>query len=182
MPLPKLNEEQVAWIVKEVTAYIQKQRRLFIARAVRLNPNQKAALQSFFPASALDSARVLVLTRERVPNPCFYAQLLAMGFTSESLPDFSQMVAVTFVDTIVSHGLVTDRTLFHELVHGVQYAKLGLDTFAAKYVTGFLNGGSYEAIPLEMNAYELDARFAEAPMNNFSVEIEVQRWIDAGKF
>jgi hypothetical protein len=35
-----------------------------------------------------------------------------------------------------------------------------LPEFAAKYVKGFLNGGSYEAIPLEMNAYELDTRFA----------------------
>jgi hypothetical protein len=105
-----------------------------------------------------------------------------MGFTHESLPDFSQMAAVTFVDTIVSHGQLNERTLFHELVHVVQYAKLGLDTFAAKYVTGFLKGGSYEAIPLEMNAYELDERFATAPMNSFSVETEVQNWIDAGKF
>jgi hypothetical protein len=182
MPLPKLSDEQVAWIVKEVTAYIQKQRQLFIARAVHLNPNQKADLQSFFPASALDSARVLVLATQRVPNPYFYAQLLAMGFTPESLPDFSQMAAVTFVDTIVSHGQLTERTLFHELVHLVQYTKLGLPAFAAKYVTGFLKGGSYEAIPLEVNAYQLDARFASAPTNSFSVETEVQAWIDAGKF
>jgi len=79
MPLPKLDDDQVAWIVKEVATYIQKQRQLFIARAVHLNPNQKAALQSLFPASALDSARVVVLTKERVPNPYFYAQLLPMG-------------------------------------------------------------------------------------------------------
>lgn len=85
------------------------------------------------------------------------------------------------MDTIVSHGPLTERTLFHELVH-VQYAKLGLSAFAAKYVTGFLKGGSYEAIPLEMNAYELDARFASAPLNSFLVETEVQAWIDAGKF
>src|SRR5436853_935557 len=51
-----------------------------------------------------------------------------------------------------------------ELVHVVQYEKLGLKEFAAKYVTGFLSGGSYEAIPLEMNADE------------------VQRWIDTGRF
>jgi hypothetical protein len=53
MPLPKLSDEQVARIVKEVAAYIQKQRQLFIARAVHLNPNQKAALQSFFPLSCI---------------------------------------------------------------------------------------------------------------------------------
>jgi len=60
------------------------------------------------------------------------------------------------------------------------YAKLGLAAFAAKYVTGFLKGVSYEAIPLEMNAYQLDARFASKPSS--SVETEVQAWIDAGKF
>jgi len=64
------------------------------------------------------------------------------------------------VDTVVSHEPFNDRLLFHELVHVVQYEKLGLEGFAAKYVRGFLNGGSYEGIPLEMNAYELDARFA----------------------
>ena len=182
MPLPKLSDEQVAWIAKEVAAYIQKQRQLFIPRTVLLNPDQKAALQPFFPASTLDSSRVGTLAIERVPNPYFYPQLLAMGFTPESLPDFSQMAAVTFVDTIVSHGKLNERTLFHELVHVVQYEKLGLGAFAAKYVRGFLSGGSYEAIPLEMNAYQLDERFASAPMNSFSVETEVQKWIEAGKF
>jgi hypothetical protein len=181
MPLPTLNDEQVAWIVKEVATYIQKQRQVFIARAVYLNPNQKAALQSFFPASALDSARILVLASERVPNPYFYASLIAMGFTPKSLPDFTRMTAITFVETIVSHGQLAERTLFHELVHVIQYDKLGLGAFAAKYVRGFLKSGSYEAIPLEMNAYELDELFASAPMNSFSVETEVQKWIDAGK-
>ena len=47
---------------------------------------------------------------------------------------------------------------------------------------GFLDGGSYEAIPLEMNAYELEARFAAAPANSFLVADEVQAWIDAGRF
>jgi hypothetical protein len=182
MPLPKLNDEQVAWIVGEVAAYIHERRHFFYPRAVFLSPNQKAVLQPFFPASTLDSARVIALAIERVPNPYFYPQLVAMGFQPGSLPDFSQMAAITFVDTIVSHGPLTERTLFHELVHTVQYAKLGLGAFAAKYVTGFLNGGSYEAIPLEMNAYELDERFATAPMNSFSVETEVQKWIDAGRF
>jgi hypothetical protein len=147
MPLPKLNDEQVAWIIEEVAAYIHEQRHFFYPPAVFLSPNQKANLQPFFPLSALDSARVAALAIERVPNPYFYPQLLAMGFPPWSLPDFSQMAAITFVDTIVSHGQMTERTLFHELVHVVQYANLGLGALAAKYVTGFLKGGSYEAIP-----------------------------------
>jgi hypothetical protein len=83
---------------------------------------------------------------------------------------------------VVSHEPFTDRLLFHELVHVVQYEKLGLAGFAAKYVRGLLSGGSYVAIPLEMNAYELDARFVAAPTKVFSVTDEVQRWIRADRF
>jgi len=92
------------------------------------------------------------------------------------------MAAITFVDTVVSHEPFTDRLLFHELVHVVQYQKLGVAEFGAKYVRGFLKGGSYEAIPLETNAHELDSRFAATAANPFSAADEVQRWIDAGKF
>ena len=79
------------------------------------------------------------------------------------------------MDTVVSHEPFTDRLLFHELVHVVQYEKLGLEGFASKYVRGFLSGGSYDGIPLEMNAYELDARFAGAPEKVFSVADEVSK-------
>jgi hypothetical protein len=71
MPLPKLNDEQVAWIVEEVAAYIHEQRHFFYPRAVFLSPNLKAVLQPFFPASTLDSTRVAALAIERVPNPYF---------------------------------------------------------------------------------------------------------------
>jgi hypothetical protein len=54
--------------------------------------------------------------------------------------------------------------------------------FAAKYVTGFLFGGSYDAIPLEMNACELDARFAAEPTKAFSAAAEVQAWMHGGRF
>ena len=60
--------------------------------------------------------------------------------------------------------------------------QLGLPEFSTRYVRGFLSGGSYEAIPLEMNADEIDARFMAGPTKPFSVEAKVQEWIDAGRF
>jgi hypothetical protein len=105
-----------------------------------------------------------------------------LGFAAGSLPGFADMAPITYMDTVVSHEPFTGRLLFHGLVHVVQYEKLGLAEFAAKYVKGFLIGGSYPAIPLEMNAYELDARFAVAPTKPFSVADEVQKWIDRGRF
>jgi hypothetical protein len=117
-----------------------------------------------------------------VTNPPFYPELMRMGFGADSLPDFEEMAAITFVDTVVSHEPFTDQLLFHELVHVVQYEKLGLAEFATNYVTGFLKGGSYEGIPLERNAYELDGRFATQPTKAFSVETEVQSWLDGDRF
>jgi hypothetical protein len=47
-------------------------------------------------------------------------------------------------------------------------------------VRGFLNGGSYEAIPLEVNASTLGGRFESDPQRAFSVEDEVRRWAVEG--
>jgi hypothetical protein len=139
-------------------------------------------MRSFFPEPTLDSSRIVALAGQRLTNPPFYRELTKMGFEAASLPDFEHMAAVTFVDTLVSREPFTGRVLFHELVHVVQYEKLGLREFAGKYVRGFLSGGSYEAIPLETNAYELDARFAAAPARAFSVGGEVEGWIRANRF
>ncbi len=182
MPLPKLGDEQAEWVVQQVAAYIDGQRQTYRGKAVALSQNQRTVMQLFFPASTLDSARVVVLAGQRVSNPTFYGELLKMGFEAGSLPDFADMAAITYVDTVVSHETFTDRLLFHELVHVVQYEKLGLAQFATKYVKGFLSGGSYPAIPLEKNAYELDARFATEQTKAFSVADEVQSWIDNGRF
>jgi hypothetical protein len=178
MALPKLSESEIEGLIQKVAGYIESQRHNYRDRATPLNTNEKAVMAPFFPQSILDSTRVVFLASERVSNPGFYSDLLARGFEPGSLPDFTKMAAITFVDTAVFHEPITNRTLFHELVHVVQYDKLGLVEFAAKYVTGFLTGGSYEAIPLERNAYELDARFAKTPGDAFSVQDEVQDWID----
>jgi hypothetical protein len=182
MPLPNISDAQIEWVIQQVATYIERQRQTYRRTAVPLDQKQKTAMQSFFPPSILESARVVVLAGERVGNPPFYAELIRMGFEAGSLPDFSLMAAITFVDTVVSHEPFTNRALFHELVHVVQYEKLGLMEFAAKYVRGFLNGGSYEAIPLERNAYELDGRFAAEPTKAFSAADEVQAWMHGGRF
>ncbi len=70
-------------------------------------------MRPFFPASALDSARVVVLAGERISNPPFYPELQRVGFDPAALPNFAFMAAITFVDTVVSHEAFTDRLLFH---------------------------------------------------------------------
>ncbi len=182
MSLPTLSESQIEALIHQVAEYIESKRHKYRGKATILNTNQKAVMAPFFPEPLLTSTQLLVLTDERVTNPPFYGELVANGFELAMLPDFTKMAAITFLDTVVFHEPIQNRFLFHELVHVVQYAKLGLAQFAAKYVDGFLTGGSYEAIPLEQNAYDLDARFATAPADVFSVEDEVQEWIDWGLF
>jgi hypothetical protein len=183
MSLPKLSDQQIARAIQQVATYIEQQRQIYRGVAAPLDGEQTRAMQPFFSASALDSTRVIVLSGQRASNPPFYIEFIKMGFEAGSLPDFALMKAITLLDTVISHEPLTDRLLFHELVHVVQYQKLGVADFATKYVTGFLrSGGSYESIPLEMNAYELDARFASAPTKTFSVEAEVEMWIRMNRF
>jgi hypothetical protein len=181
MPVAKLSPQQVSWVSNQVAAYIKRQRRLHRTQAAPLSSKQRGVMQSFFPASVLDSARLLTL-RRKLGNPDFYPKLIAMGLDARLLPDFAEgMAAVTFQDVVVSHQKFSNRLLFHELVHAVQYQKLGVSEFAVRYVCGFLQGGGYDGIPLEINAYELEGRFAKNSDRVFSVESEVQSWIDDGR-
>jgi hypothetical protein len=142
-----------------------------------LTPSELEAVGPFFDDSLLRTVRIARV--RSIANPDFYSFLLAQSI---AIPlDFTQMAAITFVDTI----LVSERQplpahedmplLFHELVHVVQYNVLGIDEFVRRYVRGWAaNGFQYSRIPLERWAYELDARF-RAGAAAFSVSGEVER-------
>ena len=61
-------------------------------------------------------------------------------------------------------------------------ALLGMDRYADLYVRGFVKSRSWIAIPLEAQAYQLDARFAVPSTAIFSVEDEVKSWVEQGRF
>lgn len=103
-----------------------------------------------------------------------------MGITN--LPDLSRIDAITFLDVIVFVSPMTTKLLFHELVHAEQFRQMGVLAFARRYAKGFLQGGTYEAIPLEIQAYGLGAHFEAEPNRPFAVEEEVGRWIAEGRF
>ena len=179
MPSPQLTPDEIADISGLVSGYITAQREMALPLAVPLSPEQMASMDGFFLPQVLN-ARLLVLTGSRVENPPFYVPLRRMGFTN--LPSFSTMAAVTFCDVVVSYQPFTDGLLFHELVHVEQYRQLGIPRFAELYVRGFLSGGGYDGIPLEINAYELGGRFERSPQMRFSVADEVGAWVSAGRF
>jgi hypothetical protein len=176
---PRLTPDQIAQVSGLVAQYISTQREKYASRAIALSAQQKAAMTGFFSPHLLEGARLLVLQGERVANPDFYPMLRNLGFNN--LPDQSTMGAITFCDVVVSHDPFSNGLLFHELVHVEQYRQLGTPRFSEFYVRGFLNGGSYEAIPLEVNAYTLGGHFESDPRRMFSVEDEVGRWAAEGR-
>jgi len=176
---PALTPDQIAHIAGLVSDYISSQRKKYAPRAVPLSAQPRAAVEPFFSAELLDSTRMLGLEGERVANPDFYPLLRKLGF--KNLPDQSGMAAITFCDVVVSHELLSDGLLFHELVHVEQYRQFGIPRFSELYVQGFLKGGSYQAIPLEVNAYTLEGYFEKNPIHYFSVSDEVTSWHAEGK-
>src|SRR5215467_8861592 len=178
MDLSKLSPAMIGQLVSMVEDYISSSQKKYAPQAVPLSEAQRSAMQPFFPAEILASVRLCVLRGTRVPNPSMYSMAKLMGI--RNLPDFSDMAAITFVDVIVSHEEFSHDLLFHELVHVVQYAQLGVKEFAARYVNGFIQGGSYEKIPLEKSAYTLEVRYSQNGSQPFSVDDEVRRWREAG--
>ena len=163
-----------------VAHYIKAQRERFSPHGVPLVAAQKTAMTGFFLPQVLDAARVLVLDGIRLKNPPFYRMLKRMGFSN--LRDFSQIKAITFCDLVVSHAPPTDGLLFHELVHVEQFRQLGIQRFSELYVRGFLSGGGYDGIPLEVNAHALGHQFEADPRQQFSVTDEVARWVREDRF
>ena len=178
MDLSNLPASVISQLVSAVEAFILSSRKKYASQAEPMTAAQRTAMQPFFAPEILDQTRLVTLHGRRVENPQFYAMAKMMGI--RNLPSFSDVAAVTFVDVIVSHEEFSDRLLFHELVHAAQFAQMGTKDFASRYVKGFLHGGSYEEIPLEKNAYELEKRFS-ANKESFLVADEIKGWMKAGK-
>lgn len=180
MDLKNLPPAMVSQLANMVEDYVTSSRKKYAPQAVPLTDAQRSAMQPFFSSAVLDSARLCVLHGTRVSNPSMYAMAKMMGI--RNLPDFADMVAITFVDVIVSHQEFTDALLFHELVHVAQYSQMDIKEFASRFVNGFIQGGSYEEVPLEKMAHALESRFSQNAAQVFSVDDEVRQWRGAEKF
>jgi len=112
-----------------------------------------------------------------MPDPILYPLVRVFGI--QGMLEMSSIGAITLIDVVAHPDELDLGTLFHELVHVVQYRVLGLKEFARLYVRGFLERGGYEGIPLERQAYQLGSRFERWPQRLFSVEEEVIRWHSA---
>src|SRR6516225_5897182 len=158
---PLLNDPLLEDPIAKVVLYLQVQRDIYHPAGHPLEEAAKQQLKGFFSTALLDRVRVVELTGRSVSNPWFYHEARAKGV--QNLPDISHKVAVTFLDVVVFNQKMTQRDLFHGLVHSVQFSLLGLERFTELFVAGFLQARSYFLIPLKAHAFALDTRYAEDP-------------------
>ena len=110
-------------------------------------------LSTCFPQEVLERAKVV--TVPRVPFPP------VDRFGLPELAPVQQMsfTGITFKDTFfLEQGQASESLHFHELVHVVQWARLGVDNFLLAYGVGLIQSG-YEQSPLEAMAYSLQRDF-----------------------
>jgi len=174
------NDPQLADAIAKVLLYLQVQRDIYHPVGRPLEEVCKRGLNGFFSPALLDRVRIVELAGRRVANPWFYDEARAKGI--QNLPDISHKVAVTFLDVVVFNQKITQRDLFHGLVHSAQFSFLGLERFTELFVAGFLQARSYFLIPLKAHAFALDTRYAEDPETPFSVEEEIRRWHAEGRY
>jgi hypothetical protein len=175
-----LTEERVTQAGNCVLAYLREQRERYFALGVPLPGLVKASMQSFFSPGILERVRILELKGMRVPNPSFYSDAQALGVMN--LPPLAHLASLTFVDVVVFNDGMTERTLFHGLVHAAQMQILGLERYAELLVRGFLRTGSHVTVPLEAHAFALDSRFAKDSRDGFPVEEQIRLWLREGRY
>lgn len=122
-------------------------------------------LPKFFSPALLARAKVVPVPEVPVPP------LTKMGLPE--FADFENMIAfgITYQATyFVQAGLLADESLhFHELVHIVQWERLGVEKFLLAYAAGLAVQG-YRNSPLERMAFDWQRYFDE---NGPPVDVEL---------
>jgi hypothetical protein len=179
-PEPKLTEPQLLEAAECVSSYLRGQREHYAPIAQPLSNHQKAPMWPYFSEALLDQIRVVELKGARVPSPAFYEKAKALGF--ENLPQVTHMDSLTFLDVIVFNESISERALFHGLVHAVQFEVLGLERYVDLFVRCFANTKFHFTVPLEAHAFSLESRFARPIAGRFSVEEQVQLWVKQNRY
>jgi hypothetical protein len=158
--LPQIRE----WIV----AYTESTAGQAVTVATLAVPN----LARCYPKELLESTRVLI-----VDEIC-YPPLERFGLVEFKLLQETAWSGITFNDIYyLRRDVVCPALHFHELVHAVQYQRLGLERFLWAYSVG-LALHRYEDSPLEKMAYDLQLEF-ENGIYRRSLLTDIERRTDA---
>jgi hypothetical protein len=173
-PVPESSAEQIAQAIEWLAGYLREQREHYSPVAAPLTNEVKARMWPFFSAEMLERIRIIELRGARVRVPEFFAKVRALGFEP---PQITHMDSVTFLDIVAFNQSLSERALFHALVHAVQINVLGLQRYAELWVQAFLKTRTHFTVPLEVHAFSLSSKFLRPVPERFSVEDEVLRWV-----
>jgi hypothetical protein len=179
-PVTQFSEERISQAIDLVSSYLRNQREGYFPSATPLNRHQQALMWPYFSPALLEQVRIVELHGNRIPNPPFYSEAKSLGFIN--LPQLTHMHSLTFLDVVVFNEKVSERCLFHGLVHAVQFAVLGLERYTERFVRGFVNSKLHFSVPLEAHAFSLESKFMGAPAQRFSVEDQVRLWLKQGRY
>ena len=141
-------------VLPEVRKWIEGLLEKYAANSVSVNSLGFSRLSQHFPDNILEQANVVIVPK--VPFP----PLGRLGLPELSFMEQMSLSGITYVDTCFIHHLHrTEESLhFHELVHVVQWNRLGADNFLLAYGVGIVQSG-YEQSRLEQMAYSLQGAF-----------------------
>ena len=150
MSLPQLQQK-----LPEVRAWIDHTLAAHAAQARPVAGLGFTRLGSYYSTALLTSAMVISVAQVPVPP------LASMGLSGFDEFENLDAAGITYLSSFfVRLGYERDKSLhFHELVHVVQWHHLGPERFIMAYALGHLLSGGYRTNPLEVMAYDLQARF-----------------------
>jgi hypothetical protein len=124
------------------------------ARAASVASLAFPRLGKVLPLDLLRRAKVVVVSG-KVPFP----PLTEMGIPEFKQMENMQMAGITYKDTFfLNQQYQTESLHFHELVHVVQWERLGVNNFLLAYGAGLMQFG-YRESPFERMAYSLQTAF-----------------------
>lgn len=127
-------------------------------------------LGKVFSEDLLGKAKVVVVNG-KLPFP----PLTRMGLPEFKQMEGMQMEGITYKDTFfINHLHQTESLHFHELVHVVQWERLGVNDFLLAYGAGLIQF-DYRDSPLEKMAYDLQAAFDHSVLPENTVQLIQQR-------
>jgi hypothetical protein len=179
-PSAGLNEGQILQAIEYVSSFLLEQRERHLPVATPLSAEHRALMSPYFSAELLDRVKIVELNGARIANPSFYAEAKAEGFVN--LPDIAHMSSLTFVDVVVFNEQLVERSLFHALVHAVQFQVLGLGRYTELFVRSFVNARFHFLVPVEAHAFFLESKFARPSAEKFSVEDQVRLWARQNRY
>jgi hypothetical protein len=155
--------EQIVLAVEWLSSYLRDQHDHYLAAAGPLDSRYQARMWPYFSFDLLGRVRVLELKGARVAPPTFFDQVRALGYDP---PEISHMYSVTFLDVVVFNEQITERALFHALVHTVQIQVLGLERYAELWVRSFAQSKTHFSVPLEVHAFSLSSDRKSTRLNS----------------